>query len=228
MRPSVLRAAIVLALAGAFGALWCVAAEPFVHGDPLLGFEIIAGAMLVLWSLAVSSNLLRAHLLRRELLARSERRIVSGIEVNVVAGAANTALVLGVFRPRIFVGDDYEDHHRSIWAPVRAAAIEAWLPIVGRFGAAKRALIERLGDLELMADRHALARGCSRAALASALIKAQPSAAGLSAVSYDADRRIDALLNQAGDRKLGQRLPYEWVPVAALLLIALSCHTWAG
>jgi hypothetical protein len=208
----------------------------------LLGFEIAAGVALVLWAVAMGANLMRAARLNRALESRSTRRFVSGVQVNVVPGAGKAAVVLGVVRPRIFVSDEllsvltedeqravvlHEDHHRSIWAPVRAAAIEAWLPIVGRVGLAKRALLDRLGDLELMADRHALASGCSRAALAAALIKAQPAPVGFSAVSYDADKRIDALL-LGEDRKPQHRLAYEWVPVAALVLIGLSCHAWAG
>ena len=243
MRSGALRPAIVLTLAAAFGAAWCLVADPFVGGDPLLGFELAAAVILGSWAVALIANLTRAQRLSRELQSRSSRRVISGIEVNVVPGAGKTALALGVLRPQIYVGDEllavlsddeqravvlHEDHHRSIWAPVRAAAIEAWLPMVGQIDSVKHALTERLGDLELMADRHALGRGCTRASLASALLKAQPSAAGLSAVSYSVGRRVDALLNRGDGSKVQPRLPYEWLPVAVLVLIGFSCHMWAG
>lgn len=233
--------AIVLCLAFVSGAAWCLVAGPFTTGDPILAFEVVSGAVVAVWGLLLASNLARGRRLSRAFDLLSDYRTIEGISVNVVRGAGRMALVLGAIRPRIYIGEElllvlaadertavllHEDHHRSIRAPLRAAALEAWLSIVGHVGSVRRILLDRLADLEAMADRHAIANGCRRSALAAALVKAEPGLAGLSAVSYGAERRIRALLNRDRTSAIPQRLPYEWLPIAAFIVIAVACHAW--
>lgn len=242
MRSQAERQAVVLLLAFLSGAAWCLLVGPLASGDPIFVFEIAFGSVAVIWGAILAWNLARGQRLSRELDSISRFRMIDGIPVNVVPGAGRMALVLGSIRPRIYVGDEllnvladeelaavllHEDHHRSIRAPLRAAALEAWVSIVGRHGAARRVLLDRLVDLEAMADRHAVANGCSRSALASALVKASPGVAGLSAVSYGTERRVRALLSRDQDLVVGDRLPYEWLPIAVLLVTAAACHSWA-
>lgn len=93
------------------------------------------------------------------------------------------------------------------WAPVRAAALESWILFGGRIRAARRVLLERLSDLESMADSYAIARGCSRAALADALLKSDASAVGVAAFSYGAERRIVALVDGPTAASVRHHLP---------------------
>lgn len=241
MRSRPGRQAIVLLLAFLSGAGWCLVAGPFVNGDPMLVFEMASGSIAAVWGTILVSNLARGRRLSRELNSLSRSRMVDGIPINVVPGAGRIALVLGTMRPSIYVGGEllnvlaeeeraavllHEDHHRMIRAPFRAAALEAWLSIVGRHGAARRILLDRLADLEAMADRYAIANGCSRSALAAALVKTDPGLVGLSATSYGAERRIRALLNPDQALAVGQRLPYEWLPIAVFVVVAAACHAW--
>lgn len=230
---------IVLVVAFLMGAAWCVVAGP-LDGDPILAFEIACFSVAGVWGAIVASNLARGHRLSRALYSLSDSRNYDGIQVRVVPAAGRMAVVLGTIRPRIYVGGEllevltadertavllHEDHHRAIRAPLRAAALEAWMSIVGRYGSARRILLDRLGDLEAMADSYAVARGCSRSTLAAALVKTEPGLIGIGAVSYGADRRIRALLNRDQALVVGQRLPYEWLPLAAMFAVAAACHT---
>lgn len=239
MRARPARQGIVLLLAFLLGAAWCVVVGP-LNGDPILAFEVASLSVVGVWGVIVASNLAHGHRLSRALDALSEGRNYDGVKVRVVDGAGRMAVVLGTIRPKIYVGDEllevladderaavllHEDHHRSIRAPLRAAALEAWMSIVGRYGSARRILLDRLGDLEAMADGHAIAKGCSRSALAAALVKTEPGLVGLSARSYDTERRIRALLNRDQPLVMGQRLPYEWLPIAAMFVVAAACHT---
>lgn len=207
MRSRSGRQAIVLLLAFLSGAGWCLVAGPFASGDPILAFEVASGSIAGVWGAILVANLARGLRLSRELDSLSRSRMVDGISVNVVSGASRIALVLGTIRPNIYVGGEllkildeeeraavllHEDHHRRIRAPFRAAALEAWLALVGRHGATRRILLDRLADLESMADRYAVANGCSRSALAAAMVKTDR--------AWSACRRLRTARNGAFER----------------------------
>lgn len=86
-------------------------------------------------------------------------------------------------------------------------------------------LLDRLTDLEALADSDAIRRGSSPRSLAGALVK---SGAGVQPVSfaYAAQRRVEQLLDRADGVpvKAAGRLPYEWLPVVLLTVATLGCH----
>lgn len=242
MSPGLGRHLAILVLGLLVGVAWCLVAAPYAGADPMLLFELISGGLATIWGVAMARNLLRGRRIGQELETLSEATTIDGIGVRVVAGGGRMAVVLGAVKPIIFVGDElleiltddertavllHEDHHRASRAPIRAAAVEAWISILGRWDVATCVLRDRLADLEAMADQHAIDRGCSPASLAGALIKTDPSAAGLSAFSYAAERRIHALLGvDRGTSTVAQGLPYEWLPIALASVIAAACHLW--
>lgn len=233
---------MILALGLLVGVAWCLVAAPYAGADPILLFELIAGGLATIWGVAMARNLLRGRRIGQELETLSEAITINGIEVRVVAGGGRIAVVLGAIKPMIFVGDGlleiltddertavilHEDHHRATRAPIRAAALEAWITILGRWVVARCVLRDRLGDLEAMADRHAINHGCTPASLAGALIKTDPSAPGVAAFTYAAERRISALLGmKGGTATVGQGLPFEWLPFALASVTAAACHVW--
>lgn len=237
------REAAILASTFVVGLLVCLLAGVTPETDPLFAAEVVAGALAVAWAVTAVGNLLRGHRLGRQLDAVSTPHRIDGVPVQVVPSAGRVALVIGAVRPTVYVGEEllhsltaderravllHEEHHRATWAPVRAAALESWIALVGRYARLRRVLLERLADLESMADSYALARGCSRAAVAAALLKTDASGVGLSAVSYGAERRIAALLDKRTAIAVRHHLPYEWLPAAAMMAIALACHTLGG
>jgi Zn-dependent protease with chaperone function len=120
----------------------------------------------------------------------------------------------------------HEEHHRRTLAPLRALALEAWLTLAGRAAPARAALLNRLTDLEVEADAAALRWGADPSALASALLKTDVSlAAGASFAAASAERlRTLVALADGAERVDDPRLPYEWLPVAAVAVVALACH----
>jgi hypothetical protein len=242
MKPMLRRLDVILVVALTVGIAWCVIAGPFAGVDAMLLLELTSGLVATIWGAIVLRNLLRARRLRRALEGLSDARTIDGIPVRVVTGGGRMALVLGAFAPMIFIGDElldildeeertavllHEDHHRSIRAPIRAAALEAWVSIVGRIELPRQVLLDRLADLEDMADLHAIGKGCSRASLAAALIKTDPGGPGLAAFSYGSERRIRALVDsERAAVAISHRLPYEWLPVAVVTAMAVACHPW--
>ena len=234
------REAIVLLAAFVSGAAWCVVVAPATRHDPLLALELSGGVIAAFWALRVGVNLVAARRLDRELDRLSVARVVGGVRVKVVRGAGNVALVTGTVRPSIYIGEGlldelsadeqravllHESHHRATRAPLRAAALEAWLSIAGRLRGVGRVLYERLVDLETMADTYAVAHGASRSALAGALLKTDAGRVGVSATSYGTERRVRALLGREA-APARHHLPYEWLPVAAIVVVTAACHVW--
>ncbi|MBF8298539.1 MAG: putative family unassigned peptidase, partial [candidate division NC10 bacterium] len=134
-----------------------------------------------------------------------------GVPCRVSPELGTDALVIGLLRPRVFVGasllaalaDDeleavvyHEDHHRRTRAPLRAAALGAWLRLLGRSESVRSTVLDRLTDLETLADADAIRRGSSPQSLARALLKGDLSLQPV-AFSYAADRRVERLLDRA-------------------------------
>lgn len=229
------------ALIGAVAA-WCLTVDRTAGGDPMLAVELAGGVLVGAWATVAVRSIRLGHRLAGELAVRSRPAIVEGIRCNVISGGGRQAFVLGAARPRIWVGDGllaaldpgelravllHEDHHRRTFAPLRSAALEAWLTLFGWSRHVRRLVTARLVDLEELADVDALAQGVSPATLASALLKGEPSRARAGAgLSRAADRRIVTLLELAAGRPNGRprELPYEWLPFAIVAAVALGCH----
>lgn len=223
-------------------AVWCLTADRTAGGDPMLALELAGGVLVGAWATVALRSIRLGHLLAGELTVRSRPAIVQGIRCNVISGGGHQAFVLGAVRPRIWIGDGllaaldpgelravllHEDHHRRTFAPLRTAALEAWLTLFGWSPHVHSLVTERLVDLEELADVDALEQGVSPATLASALLKGEPSRARAAAgLSRAADRRIVTLLELAAGRPgTGSRkLPYEWLPFAVVAAVALGCH----
>ena len=152
-----------------------------------------------------------------------------------------TPPVHGILRPTVYLGDasidvlesdelaavlHHEDHHRRTLAPLRAAALEAWLRIVGRSAAARGLLSARLAQLEEAADAYAMQRGVHPGAIAAALLKVDPQRSSGTAFSGAGDRRIQALIDAAAGRPAARTtpLPYEWLPLVIVIAVTVGCH----
>lgn len=235
MRRAGRLAAIAIGLLGV-----CLVVGALVEGDSMLGIEIGSAVLAATWIVLVAREL---HGMRRlEVLLSPDAREVPlhGVPCRVTPTLGADAVVLGSLRPRIYVGLDtvselseeelravihHEDHHRRTRAPLRAAALLAWLRILGRSGLFRRHLLDRLADLETLADADAIRRGSEPRSLARALLKSD---AGLRPVAfaYAAERRVLRLLEQADGTPVqtGERLPYEWLPAIATSVALLGCH----
>ena len=231
-------AGLLAVVAGSLG--WCVALGTLVGGDPMLAVEVAGSTLAVLWTVMVARELVRSEGLSSLLAGDAQETSMFGVPVCVTRALAMDAIVVGSIRPVIYVGADllaalsddelqavvlHEDHHRRTRAPIRAAALGAWLRLVGRSDRVRSVLIDRLSDLEALADADAIRRGSSPQSLARALLKGEPSLQRVS-FTHVSERRIEQLLDRAaGDPvKAAGRLPYEWLPVLLLTVATLGCH----
>ncbi len=241
MNSRQLRSGTIVASLGLAAAGVCLAAGPMAGGDAMLAVEVSGFAVLSIWVLVVVRDVLRGRRLAQALDRRSTRGAPAGMPCRIVRGGGRRALVLGVIRPTIYIGDElvaaldgdelqavllHEEHHRRTLAPLRAASLEAWLTLLGRMVPVRTVLLDRLTVLEEEADAAALRRGVDPGALASALLKSDPQLAlGMSFTAASA-RRLRTLVAQAdGTSQLEHPpLPYEWLPVAAIAVVTLACH----
>lgn len=232
------REGLVLLGALLFGAAWCFVAEAYVRHDPLLLAEFAMVLATAAWAGRMTANAVAAWRLARELSGLSTPGRLHETDFRVVAGGGMAALVTGMLRPTIYLGDEliealdrdeleavilHESHHRVTYAPMRTAALDAWLTLLGRSATIRARLRRRIVDLETLADAHALAHGSSAAVLASALLKTSPSAAGVGASSRATSERVQALLN-GKPTPARRELAYEWLPVGVALVAAVGCH----
>lgn len=228
-------------LAAAVGPLgWCIALGAVLGGDPMLAVEVAGAALVALWATFVAAELLRSQRLSVVLARGAHDTSMFGVPFRVTPSLDTDAIVVGAFRPVIYVGADmlvslsddelravvyHEDHHRRTRAPVRAAALGAWLRLLGRSTRVRGALVDRLSDLEALADADAIQRGSSPGSLARALLKGDASLQPVS-FAYAAERRVGQLLERAAGVPVeaAGRLPYEWLPVFLLMVATLGCH----
>lgn len=234
------RAAVGL-LALAIGPLgWCLAFGAIVGGDPMLALELGGTAIAALWAALIARDLVRMHHLSAALGADAREAVLFGMAIRVTPSLGTDAVVIGSLRPRIYVGSElfevlsddemravlhHEDHHRRTHAPLRAAALGAWLRLLGHSEKIRGVLLDRLADLETLADADAIRRGSSPGSLARALLKGDPSLQPAS-FAYAAERRVDELLDRAAGHRVqaAARLPYEWLPVILIAVAAVGCH----
>lgn len=228
-------------LAFAIGPLGgCIALGVAVGGDPMLALEVAGAALVIPWAALVVRELVRSRRLARALEADSHETSLFGVTFRVTHVLGMDAIVVGSVRPQIYIGtgllaalsDDeiravvfHEDHHRRTRAPLRAAALGMWLRLLGRSDSVRDALLDRLTDLEALADADAIRRGSSPRSLARALLKGD---AALQPVSfaYAAAQRVEQLLDRAAGLPVAaaRRLPYEWLPVSLLTVVTFGCH----
>jgi hypothetical protein len=228
-------------LAVAIGPLgWCLAIGALVGGDPMLAVEVGGTAFAGLWVALIARELVRLQRMSRSLAVDAEETSMFGVPLRITRVLGTDAIVVGSIWPRIYVGAElldslsndemravvlHEDHHRRTRAPVRAAALGAWLRLLGRSKRVRDVLVERLTDLETLADADAIRRGSSPRSLARALLKGDASLQPVS-FAYAAERRVEQLLDRAAGVPVqtAGRLPYEWLPVVLLTVATIGCH----
>ena len=219
---------------------WCLLIGAIVGGDPMLSLEIAGTAVVGLWAAFIAREVLRSWRIASALTRDARQTSMFGVSCLVTPALLMDAVVIGSARPRIFVGAElvealtedemravlfHEDHHRRTRAPIRAAALEAWLRVLGRSRPVREALLDRLSDLEALADADAIRRGSSAGSLARALLKGNASLQPVS-FAYAAERRVERLLDRAAGIPVeaADRLPFEWLPVTMLAVGTLVCH----
>lgn len=205
---------------------WCLMVGALVGGDPMLAIELVGGSLVILWTARLTWDVAASHRLARALSVDAQEMALFGVPCRVTPALGTDAIVVGSVRPRIFVGaplltalsDDefegvvyHEDHHRRTRAPLRAAALGAWLRLLGRSESIRSVVVDRLTDLETLADADAIRRGSSPRSRARALVKGDAAVQPV-AFSYAADRRVERLLDRAAGFPVDAsgRLPYEW------------------
>lgn len=233
--PRVLVAGALAAIGG------CLVSPPPVGHDVATGLlaAMVLGVVPLLAMFAY-------HARRHQRLAGGMARLASpgtlaGEPVEVVPGLG-APLVAGLWTPRIFSGDDldarldeeelravilHERHHQCERAPLRLVALSAVAPLLGRVVTGRAWLEWQRARLEIAADRHALAAGVSRAALASALLKLSvgPGAGWAPGFATAAELRVEALLSEPSGRTIEGRSRWTNAAiavVAACLVVVIS------
>ena len=205
--------------------------------------EIVAFVLIAAWVTRLVATGFAGTVVARELARTSEPTTAFGVPYMRLRSRGRGAFALGLLLPRIYVAEDlefslnrdelraillHEDHHRATRAPLRGAALLAWLAILGRITPVRERLVSRLADLECLADAHAILRGVPPSAVASALVKTAGSApVGLPARLFgeSSEPRVVALLDAAAGRRIEMSsTPLEWLPVATILLLLVGCH----
>lgn len=233
-RAAVIGASTVIAVG------WCAVVGSIAGNDPMLLIELGAGALVVLWASFILREVWIARSLGRRLRASSSPAVIAGVGCRVISDDAQEAFVIGAVAPTIYVGAGFlsaldgaerrgvllhEEHHRRTRAPLRAAALDAWLKLAGPVRALERLMAERVADLEVRADAYAMAAGTAPDVLASALLKAHSGAPAGTGYSQASEQRIVALLVAArGEPPARGRLPFEWLPLAIVTVAAAACH----
>jgi hypothetical protein len=233
------RAAII---APALVPLGCAALVRITAWDPMLVLELVAGVLVTAWAVLFLGVIRQGRLLAHRLAPLTRRGEQGGIEYLVVQGGGVQAFALGALSPRIYLGEVllarltpaelqavllHEDHHRRTLAPLRGAALEAWLRLLRPLAPVRNALEARMADLERLADRHAIAHGVEPARLAAALVKADPDPPpAVATFSSRSDRRIASLLVAGrGDHdRAGIVLPYEWMLALLPVVAIVACQ----
>ncbi|MFV2063172.1 MAG: hypothetical protein ACC726_06605 [Chloroflexota bacterium] len=220
--------------------VWCTLLGVLLGGDPLLAVEIGGLSLAIAWAALLSRDLLHSRRLGRDLAIEAEEVSLHGVPCRLTDALGTEAIVVGALRPRIYLGRAmcaalsseeiravvyHEDHHRRTRAPMRAAALEAWIRLLGGATVARRFLVGRLADLETLADADAIQRGSSATSLARALLKGDVAREQVS-FAYVAQQRVERLLESTAGAPLEapRRLPYEWLLVLLLAVTVAVCH----
>lgn len=204
-----------------------------------LGLTFVTAIVAVRLVVSAVAPLRLASTLRRV----SEGGSVAGVAVRLVP-ATDVLAVAGLWRPAIFCDPStlapltdaeqravllHELGHLRRRDPARLLLLSVLSPAVGRtrFGAAW--LQGRRASLEIAADRHALAAGAERAALASALLRVGASVQPAGAATFGPralDLRLAALLDgrPVAHRRAGWLLGVATVVVVGLCTAVLAAN----
>lgn len=240
MIPRWLRPGVIVATLGVTVAAICLTAAANESGGPMLAVEVSSVAVLPAWAFIALRKVLVGRRLAAALEGRSSPGALAGVACRIVSGGGRHAFVLGAIRPQIYIGDElvaaldedelravlvHEEHHLRTLAPLRATALEAWLALVGWVALARAVLLNRLVDLEAEADAHAIRRGVDPSALASALVKADPSFHLGTSFAASSAHRLRTLVALADGAEPPQdvQVPYEWLPAAVIAIVTLGC-----
>ncbi len=205
----------------------------------MIALEVGGVALAFIWVIFVLRELIPSYRLSVALAADAQDADLFGVGIRVTRSLGVDAVVVGALRPRIYVGSGllemlsdeekravvlHEEHHRRTRAPLRAAALGAWLRLLGRSPAIRARVLDRLADLETLADADAIRRGSSPRSLARALLKGDVSLQPAS-FAYAAERRVGRLLERVEGKteEPTVRPPYEWLPVIVLGIALVAC-----
>lgn len=205
------RAALRTALAAAAAA--CAAGA--LVGTPFGAVVLVTMVAAAAAATIVFLRIVTSHgWLARQLRRRSVEGEVAGTTVRR-GDVGGSVFVAGLVRPTIFCDDAlldqladaelqavtlHERAHQLARDPLRAAAVAAVAPLVGRFRRGQAWLERRAAHREIVADRYALAEGADRRAIARALLKV-PAATTAHAVAFApaVELRLRALLGDEVD-----------------------------
>jgi beta-lactamase regulating signal transducer with metallopeptidase domain len=236
------RVVMVLGLIAASIVVACAAAARILGGDPMLGAELGLAALLAAWASALVARARPALAGQRE-LERSARPLrLHDHDVRLISALRTEAFVAGPFRPAIYVTRSlldvldaselqavvlHEEHHRRQRDPLRSLALVSWGRFLGWLPGAERWIDRRLAHLEIAADQYALDNGASRAAMASALLKCDPSAP-VAAMGFTAaaDIRLRRLVSDSTAAEASA--PMEWLGPLTLTCALVACHLFLG
>ena len=215
----------------------CSGVDNLVGGDAMAPLEVGAALIFGMWTATVARAIIGSARLGGELLKRTYSLTLHGVPCRVIRGG-RSAFVLGTLRPQIYVGEvllvqlsedelrgviAHEDHHRRTGAPLRSAALQAWLRLLSWSTVASAVVGSRLIDLERAADTHAMRSGVPRRALAAALLRVDTVGSPIgSNFSSHADQRVAALLFSPADKP--STVALEWLPWAVAAAAAVLCH----
>ncbi len=174
----------------------------------------IIGALFIVISFAWYAE--RHRRLARLLHQLATPAILSDVPVGLVDGVG-PAWVAGIRRPRIYCASSlaaqldplelravilHERHHQLVLAPARLILLDAVAWPIERFAVGRRWLEHSRAQIEISADRYALAGGATRVHLARALVKLgdQHGPAGVAGYAASSDLRIRALLCDPPER----------------------------
>lgn len=222
----------------------CAVTARAIGGDPMLGAELGAIGLTAGWLALLSRSMSVSAQGQRELQRRTRPIRLRGRLLRVIdTSRASEAFVLGPLRPEIFVSRSlletldseeleavllHEEHHQRTLAPLRTLALVAWMRMVGLVPVLRGWIDRRLAQLEIDADRHALAGGATPAALASALVKCDTSGVSVgSGYASATDVRLRQLLGEESRVTIAST-PIEWLAPAVLSLGLALCHLFLG
>ncbi len=223
----------------------CAAAARAIGGDPMLGAELGVAAIVGGWLMLLAKGTGPAIAGQRQLERVARPIHLHGRHVHVLdARRAPEAFVAGPIRPAIFVSNAllhvldaeelqavllHEEYHRRTRAPLRGLALLCWSRLLGWLPAIKHWIERRVGQLEIEADRYALAAGASSASIASALLKCDRSTSALGiGFSTVAELRLRRLLDVGLPDDGSAAAPIEWLAPVALAVGLAVCHLFVG
>lgn len=229
------RATIAIAIA------WTVICAGPAHSRLVHLVHPAAAGIGLVWLACLALELGRAARARHALDRMSFSATIANVTCRVLPGDGG-AFALGGLRPSIYVGANavnrlgrdeltavmlHEEHHRRTFAPLRSAAIAAWLRMFRWVPFAAASSENRLAQIEVRADNWALAHGVGAGAIARAILKCPPGAPvpALTSMSGGGEVRVRWLTAASnGSLRSFTALPMELAPIAFVVLPLIACY----